>query len=71
MDLSKIIESARTQARQDIVDQNIIPTDFLQQYPDTAKKVRQDAVLMNYFETLLETYHQELKEVLARQGIEI
>lgn len=71
MDLSKIIESARTQARQDIVDQNIIPTDFLQQYPDTAKKVRQDAVLMNYFETLLETYHRELKEVLARQGIEI
>ena len=71
MDLSKIIESARTQARQDIVDQNIIPTDFLQQYPDTAKKVRQDAVLMNYFETLLETYHQELKEVLAKQGIEI
>ena len=71
MDLSKISESARTQARQDIVDQNIIPTDFLQQYPDTAKKVRQDAVLMNYFETLLETYHRELKEVLARQGIEI
>lgn len=71
MDLSKIIESARMQACHDVVEQSIIPADFLQQYPDTAKKVRQDAVLMNYFETLLGTYHQELKEVLAKQGIEI
>ena len=71
MDLARIIESARMQSRQDVADKNILPADFLEQYPDPAKQVRQDAVLMNYFETLLETYHQELKEVLAKQGIEI
>lgn len=70
MDISKIIDESRDQSIKDVVDgkfKNItdididIPTDL----------IKQNALLMNYCDTLFKTYHKELQKELAKHGIQI
>lgn len=68
MDISKIIDESRDKSIKDVVDgkfKNItdidIPTDL----------IKQNAMLMNYCDTLFKTYHKELQKELLKHGIEI
>lgn len=70
MDISKIIDESRDKSVKDIVNgkfkdiANIdvdVPTDLIEQ----------NAMLMNYCDTLLKTYHEKLQKELAKHGIQI
>jgi hypothetical protein len=70
MDISKIISDSIDEAVKDTLDGKFSA------YPEIDDKAvanlsDQNAMLMNYSNVLLSTYHEELRKVLAEQGITI
>lgn len=69
MDISKIVSDSIDQSLKQVAGgkfNNIIVND-----PNMSELAGQDAMLMNYTNILLETYHKELKKELSKHGIEI
>lgn len=69
MDISKIINDSIDRSLKQVTDgkfDNIVVDD-----PNMSKLAGQDAMLMNYANMLLLTYHKELKKELSKHGIEI
>ncbi len=72
MDISKIIDKSRDKSIKDVVDgkfKNITDTDIDIDIPTDL--IKQNAMLMNYCDTLFKTYHKELQKELAKHGIQI
>lgn len=70
MDISKIISDSIDKVVKDSIDgkfKDHLTIDDVSL--DSMSK--QDAILMNYSNVLLSTYHEELKKLLAEQGINI
>lgn len=69
MDISKIISDSIDKSIKQVVngkfDSMITDNQHLEE------SVSQDAMLMNYSNTLLATYHKELKKELSKHSIEI
>lgn len=69
MDISKIVNDSIDKCAKQVADgefNNIVAED-----PNMSALVGQDAMLMNYANILLATYHKELKKELSKHGIEI
>jgi hypothetical protein len=68
LDTSKIISNAVEESINGIVNKNPseLPNIGNQKYSDS---IKQDELLMNYSNNLLNNYHNALKEELAKQGI--
>lgn len=69
MDISKIINDSIDKSLKQVTDgkfDNIVDDD-----PNMSEHAGQNAMLMNYTNILLETYHKELKKELSKHGIEI
>lgn len=69
MDISKIINDSIDKSLKQVTDgkfDNIVDDD-----PNMSELAGQNAMLMNYTNILLETYHKELKKELSKHGIEI
>lgn len=65
MDITKIINDSIDKSVKDVVDGNF-------QHPDISYPAsKQDQMLMNYSNTLLRTYHDELCKELAKHGINL
>lgn len=69
MDISKIVSDSIDKSLKQVADKkfdNIVVDD-----PTISELASQDAMLMNYTNILLATYHKELKKELSKHGIEI
>lgn len=69
VDISKIVSDSIDKSIKHVANEkfdNIVVDD-----PTMSELAGQDAMLMNYTNILLETYHKELKKELSKHGIEI
>ena len=70
VDIDKIILDANDKSLNDIFDKEF-KQDFDFKDKEFESLVKQNKLLINYFNTLLREYHNELKNELAKQGINI
>lgn len=70
VDIDKIILYANDKSLNDIFDKKF-KQDFDFKDKEFESLVKQNKLLINYFNTLLREYHNELKNELAKQGINI
>lgn len=68
MDIEKLISDATDKSVNDVIDGKF---KFFDDYPQLSEKSKEYAMLMNFSESLLCAYHQNLKDELAKQGINI
>lgn len=70
MDISKIICESLDESMKEVADgkfKNYCNVDD----EEVSESGKQNAMLMNYSAILLRNYHNELKQILANQGIDI
>lgn len=70
MDISKIIDDTIYKCAQDAANGKF-KNDFNADSEDETATAKQNELMMNYCNSLLEAYHKELSAFLATQGIRI
>lgn len=70
MDISKIVSDSLEKSLKQVADGKF-DNSIVNDDPSMSELARQDDMLMNYTNILLETYHTELKKELSKHGIEI
>ena len=68
MDIDKVISDSIDKYATSVLEGDY---NCLNDYPQLSQQAKIDTMLMKYSEILIETYHQELKNLLEKQGIHL